>query len=157
MLTEVGFLGSRAPLYMDTVAVIFFALPFLLFVSIRYAIKKEIKKHIVSQVGIFVLMLLSVIIFEVGMRLAGGFTVYLDASAVNKTFFTSFLIVHIITAILVINTWSYQLITAIKSYRRGTLTGEVAASHRRIGKIVTIAILVLLLQAAAIYYMLFSI
>ena len=156
MFTQLGFLGSRAPLYMDLVAVMFFALPVLLFFSIRYAIKKEIKKHFVSQVFIFVMMLLSVIIFEVGMRVAGGFNIYLDASSINKTFFTTFLIIHIITAIIVINTWSYQLITSIKAYRHGTLTGEVAASHRRIGKYVTIGIMIVLLQAAAIYYMLFN-
>lgn len=156
MFTELGFLGSRAPLYMDVVAVIFFILPLLLFVSIRYAVKKEIKKHFISQVCIFIMMLLSVIVFEVGMRVAGGFNSYLDASLVNKTFFTTFLIIHIITAIIVINTWSYQLITAIKAYRHGKLTGEVASSHRRIGKIVTIGILIVLFQAAAIYYMLFN-
>ena len=157
MFTEVGFLGSRAPFYMDSVAVIFFALPILLFFSIRYAIKKEIKKHIISQVFIFILMLLSVIIFEVGMRLAGGFNIYLDASGVSKLFFTAFLVVHIITAIIVINSWSYQLITSIKAYRHGNLVGEVATNHRRIGKLVTLGIMIVLLQAAAIYYMLFSI
>lgn len=156
MFTQVGFLGSRAPLYMDIVAVMFFILPVLLFISIRYAINKEIKKHFISQVMIFIMMLLSVIIFEVGMRVAGGFTIYLDLSSINKTFFTIFLIVHIITAIIVINTWSYQLITSIKAYRHGTLVGEVAASHKRIGKIVTIGIVIVLFQAAAIYYMLFN-
>lgn len=156
MFTQLGFLGSRAPMYIDLVAVVFFVLPLFLFVSIRYAVKKDIKKHLVSQVLIFIAMLVSVIIFEVGMRLAGGFTNYLDASSVNHTFFTIFLIVHIITAIVVINAWSYQLITAIKAYRKGTLVGEVAASHRKIGKLVSIGILITLFEAAAVYYMLFN-
>lgn len=155
MFAELGFLGSRAPMYIDMVAVVFFLLPVFLFISIRYAIKKEIKKHLVSQVLVFSTMLLSVIIFEVGMRLAGGFTNYLDNTSVNQSFFITVLIIHILTAIVVINAWSYQLITAIKAYRKGTLTGELAASHRKIGKIVSVGIMIVLFQAALIYYLLF--
>jgi putative membrane protein len=155
MFTELGFLGSRAPLYIDIIAVAFFLLPILFFYSIRYAILKEIKKHIVTQVIVFVMMLLSVILFEVGMRLAGGFTTYMEASSANYTFFITFLIIHIVTAIIVINTWSYQLITAIKAYRKGNLVGELAANHRRIGKYVAIGIMIVLVQAVVVYCMLF--
>lgn len=156
MFTQLGFLGTRAPMYIDIVAIVFFMLPLMLFISIRFAIKKDIKKHLISQVVIFTLMLISVIVFEVGMRMAGGFTGYLEASSVNHTFFTIVLIVHILTAIVVINAWSYQLITAIKGYRKGTLVGESAASHRRIGKIVSAGILITLIEAAIVYYLLFS-
>ena len=155
MFTQIGFLGSRAPLYIDIIAVVFVVLPILFFYSIRYAIVKEIKKHIITQVMVFVMMLVSVIVFEVGMRLAGGFTTYMEASSANYTFFITFLIIHIITAIIVINTWSYQLITAIKAYRGDTLVGDTAANHKRIGKYVAIGIVIVLIQAAAVYYMLF--
>ncbi len=90
MFTELGFFGSRAPLYIDLIAVVFLAFPLCLFFSIRFAIKKEIKKHFITQVLLFVLMLFSVVIFEVGMRLAGGFTLYLEASSVNYTAFISY-------------------------------------------------------------------
>ncbi len=155
MFTQIGFLGSRAPLYIDIIAVAFMILPILFFYSIRYAIIKEIKKHIVTQIMVFILMLVSVIVFEVGMRLAGGFMTYMEASSANYSFFITFLVIHIITAIIVINTWSYQLITAIKAYRKGTLVGDAAASHKRIGKYVAIGIMIVLAQAATVYYLLF--
>lgn len=155
MFTELGFLGTRAPLYIDLIAVVFLLFPLCLFFSIRFAIKKEIKKHFITQVVLYVLMLLAVVIFEVGMRLAGGFSLYLEASSVNYSVFISFLIFHIITAVVVINTWSYQLITAIKAYRKGTLTGDVASNHKRIGKWVSLGIMITLIEAIIMYYLLF--
>ena len=47
MFTELGFFGTRAPLYIDLIAVVFLLFPLALFFSIRYAVKKEIKKHFI--------------------------------------------------------------------------------------------------------------
>lgn len=155
MFLETGFLGTRAPMYLDIVAIYFILLPLLLFVSVRYAVKGEIKKHLKSQIGIFVMTLVMIVVFEVGMRLAGGFKEYIKDSSVPYAFFISFLIVHIITAIATVNLWSYQIISSVKAYNKGTLTGEKALKHKKIGKYLMIGIAITLVQAAAIYYFMF--
>lgn len=155
MFFEPGFMGTRAPMYLDIVGVFFFLLPFLLFFSIRFAVKGEIKKHFISQAVIFILTLVFVVIFEAGMRLSGGFQEYIKESPVSYTFFISFLIVHILVAIATFNLWSYQLITSVKAYRKGTLTGEVAQKHKKLARILVIGIFVTILQGVGIYYFLF--
>ncbi len=155
MFFESGFMGTRAPMYLDIVGVFFFVLPFMLFFSIRWAVKGEIKKHFISQVIIFVLTLVFVVIFEAGMRLSGGFQEYLKASPVSYNFFISFLIVHILVAIATFNLWSYQLISSVKAYRKGTLTGEVAKKHKKLARILVIGIFVTIAQGVGIYYFLF--
>jgi len=155
MFFEPGFLGTRAPMYLDLVAIYFIALPLLLFVSIRYAMKGEIKKHLQSQLGIFIMTLVMIVVFEVGMRLAGGFKEYIKESSVSYGFFITFLIVHILVAIATVNLWSYQIISSVKAYKKGTLTGEKAQRHRKIAKYLMVGITITLIQAACIYYFMF--
>ncbi len=142
-------------MYLDIVGVFFFLLPFLLFFSIRYAVKGEIKKHFISQIVIFVMTLIFVVIFETGMRLAGGFQEYIKASPVSYSFFITFLIVHVVVAIATFNLWSYQLISSVKAYRKGTLTGEVAKRHKKLARILLMGIFVTIAQGVGIYYFLF--
>lgn len=155
MFFEPGFLGTRAPVYLDLVAVYFMLLPLLLFVSIRFAVKGEIKKHLKSQLAVFIMTLLMIVVFEVGMRLAGGFKEYMAESSVSYTFFITFLIIHIIVAIATVNLWSYQIISSVKSYKKGTLNGENAKKHKKIARILMLGIIVTLIQAACIYYFMF--
>ncbi len=63
MFFEKGFLGTTAPLYLDITTVYFTSLPFLLAISIYFAIKKEFEKHFLSQAIILGLTLVVVVIF----------------------------------------------------------------------------------------------
>jgi len=155
MFFDPGFMGTRAPMYLDIVGVFFFLLPFLMFFSIRYAIKGEIKKHLISQATIFVLTLIFVVVFETGMRLAGGFGAYIEASPVDYTFFITFLIIHVLVAIATFNLWSYQLITSVKAYRKGKLKVGTGQKHKKIAKILIAGIFVTIAQGVGIYYFLF--
>lgn len=155
MFFDPGFFGTRAPMYLDLVALYFVFLPFLLFVSIRFAIKGEIKKHLTSQLAVFIMTLVMIVVFEVGMRLAGGFKEYMKESPISYTYFITFLIVHIIVAIATVNLWSYQIISSVKAYKKGTLTGETAQRHKKIAKFLLVGITVTLIQAASIYYFMF--
>jgi len=155
MFFEPGFMGTRAPMYLDIVGVFFFLLPFLMFFSIRYAVKGEIKKHLYSQATIFVLTLIFVVVFETGMRLQGGFSEYIKNSSVNYTFFITFLIIHILVAIATFNLWSYQLITSVKGYRAGTLKIGTGQRHKKLAKILVAGIFITIAQGVGIYYFLF--
>jgi putative membrane protein len=155
MFFEPGFLGTRAPMYLDLVAVFFMLLPLLLFVSVRFAVKGEIKKHLNSQLTVFVMTLVMIVVFEVGMRMAGGFGEYMKESSISYNYFITFLIVHIIVALATVNLWSYQIISSVKAYKKGTLTGETAQRHKKIAKFLMLGIGVTLIQAASIYYFMF--
>jgi putative membrane protein len=89
------------------------------------------------------------------MRLAGGFKEYMAESSVSYSYFITFLIVHIIVAIATVNLWSYQIISSVKSYKKGTLVGENAQKHKKIARILMVGIVVTLIQAASIYYFMF--
>ncbi len=155
MFSQLGFFGTRAPLYLDVVGVYFALLPFLMFISIRFAIKGEIKKHYISQLFMFIGSLIMVVVFEVGMRLAGGYEEYIKDSTISHSYFITFLIIHIIVAVLTVNLWSYQIISSMKMYKNGELNGKNALRHKKLAKILLIGLFITLIQGASIYYFLF--
>jgi len=155
MFFEAGFFGTRAPMYLDIVGVYFLLLPLLLFISIRFAVKGEIKKHFISQITIFLLTLVMIVVFEAGMRLVGGYEAYIQDSPISRSYFISFLIVHIVIAILSVNLWSYQIISSIKMYKRDELYGDNALRHKNLSRILMIGLSITLIQGASIYYFLF--
>lgn len=155
MFFEPGFMGTKAPMYLDIVSIFFLLVPLMFFISIRFAIKGEIKKHFISQISIFVMTLIMVVVFEVGMRIAGGYETYIVGSSISRAYFITFLIIHIIVAIATVNLWSYQIISSIKMYKNGELVGANALRHKKIGKILAISLFVTLIQGASIYYFLF--
>ena len=155
MFSELGFFGTRAPMYLDIVGVYFGLLPLLMFISIHFAIKGDIKKHMNSQLAIFVGTLVMVVVFEVGMRLAGGYTEYIKGSSISHSYFITFLIIHIIVAILTVNLWSYQIISSMKMYKNGELKGDNALRHKKLAKILLVGLFITLVQGTSIYYFLF--
>ena len=66
MFSLEGFLGTSAPFYLDLATVYFAFLPFLMAFSIYFAVKKEYKKHFISQAIILGTTLVIVVIFEIG-------------------------------------------------------------------------------------------
>lgn len=150
---ELGFLGTRAPLYMDIVTLYFALLPFFLFVSIRFAIKKDFKKHYTSQIIIYLMTLVMVVIFEIGVRVDGGYLKYVQESSTNQTFLSTFLIVHIIIALLSVIGWSILLVNSYKGYLKDDSFNPT--SHKRRAKLVTLGLFVTSLMGVSIYYFLF--
>ena len=155
MFSELGFFGTRAPMYLDIVGVYFGLLPLLMFISIRFAVKGDIKKHFISQLFIFLMTLVMVVLFEVGMRLAGGYAQYIEESSISHSYFITFLIIHIIVAVLTVNLWSYQIISSMKMYKNGELKGDNARRHKKLAKILLFGLLITLIQGSSIYYFLF--
>jgi len=155
MFSQLGFFGTRAPMYLDIVGVYFGLLPLLMFISIRFAVKGEIKKHYVSQLAIFIGTLVMVVVFEVGMRLAGGYAEYIKDSSISHSYFITFLIIHIIVAVLTVNLWSYQIISSMKMYKNDELKGDNLVRHKKLAKILLIGLFVTLVQGTSIYYFLF--
>lgn len=150
---EIGFLGTRAPLYMDIVTLFFAMLPFLLFISIMFAVKKDFKKHYTSQIAIYIVTLVVVLIFEIGVRVDGGYLKYVQESSTNQTFLNSFLIVHIIIALFSVIAWSILLVNSYKGYLKENSFN--ATNHKKRAKLVTLGLFITSLMGVSIYYFLF--
>lgn len=155
MFEMVGFFGTRASMFLDIVGVYFLALPLLMMLSIRLAVKKKFVAHIRSQIALFVASVLMIVLFEVGVRLAGGFRYYLQFSGVNTSFFIIFLVIHIIVAVVTVLLWIYQVVDAMKRYKAGILDVKSKQRHAKRGKYLVGLLMLLIVQGAVIYGMLF--
>lgn len=152
MLFSKGFLGTAAPFYLDLATVYFAILPFLLAFSILYAIKKEYKKHFISQAIILSITLVIVVIFEIGIRISGGFVEYSKYSNISYDFMLVFLIIHILIAIAAVGGWLFLFISSYKQYKRNELDGK---KHKKMGKAIFIALTISSIMGVCIYLFLF--
>ena len=150
---EVGFLGTHAPLYMDVITLYFALLPFMLGVGIFYAIKGKHDVHYKIQLGTFIFTLLVVVIFEVGVRISGGFSEFMQDSNANPSWMLIFLIIHIFVAIISVVVWSALIYGAVKHYK---LDHEsLPKYHKKIGKLVFLGLTATSIMGVMIYYFLF--
>ena len=152
MLFSKGFLGTSAPFYLDLATVYFAILPFLLAISIFFAIKKHYKKHFISQAVILGVTLFIVVIFEIGIRISGGFIEYSKYSNISYDFMLFFLIIHILIAIAAVAGWLFLFISSYKQYKSNTLN---VTSHKKIGKAIFTALSISSIMGVCIYFFLF--
>lgn len=155
MFSYPGFLGTKAPMYIDFVTIYFALLPLLLGYSIYYAIKKEYYKHFFSQAVILGLTLFVVVVFEIGLRVSGGFLEYSQSSSISYTFMLTFLIIHIIIAIASVSGWLYLFISSFLSYKKNKYKTITSSNHKKIGKSIFISLTISSLMGICIYVFLF--
>jgi len=149
-LLQTGFFSS-APIFLDIATIYYFLLPFLLFASIRYAIKGEYKKHIKSQLVIFVITMIVIVFFEVGIRMNGGFVDLVKQSGLPFKPMMYFLVVHIIIAFTSVCMWWYLIVTSFVSHKRG----ELISYHAKLGHLTFAGIAFTCIAGVLIYYLLF--
>jgi putative membrane protein len=152
MLFTEGFLGTTAPFYLDLATVYFAVLPFLLAFSIYFAIKKEYKKHFISQAIILATTLLIVVMFEIGIRISGGFLEYSKYSNISYDFMLVFLTIHILIAIAAVGGWLFLFISSYKDYKNKSLDGK---KHKKIGKAIFTALTISSIMGICMYLFLF--
>ncbi|NQY94417.1 MAG: DUF420 domain-containing protein [Campylobacteraceae bacterium] len=150
-MLEKGFLSTNAPLFLDIATVYFLILPFLLFISIRYAIKGKYKQHINSQIIIFSLSMIMIVFFEVGIRMYGGFNALMEESRFEYTPLLIFLLVHIVIASISVIAWIYLIITSYISYKKGKLISH----HVRFARYTVFGICITSVMGIMIYYAMF--
>lgn len=148
-----GFLGTSAPFYMDLSTLYFAVLPVLLGIGIRFAVKKEYEKHYRMQLGTFILTLLVVVLFEIGVRVSGGFIGFMENSHANYTFMVVFMIVHIAIAIVSVVLWAALIYGAVKRHK--IEGGSLPKSHKKVGKLVFAGLSITAIMGVMIYYFLF--
>lgn len=114
-----GFLGTRAPFFMDVVTLIVSLLPLLIAIAISLARNKYYKSHSFVQVFIFAFSVIVLFYFEVGVRMAGGFNAFMQESSVPHNYAFIVLIFHIIISVITLIYWSKTIFLAKKQLKEG--------------------------------------
>lgn len=150
-----GFLGTRAPLFMDIVSVIVAALPFLIYGAITLAKKGNYDAHESVQKLLFVISVIVVAFFEYGVRMEGGYKNLMEGSSVSHDYLLYVLIFHIIISVTTLILWIKALYYAKRYKRQSTLPGLYSQAHKKDGIRTFIGIILTMLTGAWVYALLF--
>ena len=151
-----GFLGTKAPFFMDFVTLVVALLPLLVGIAILFARKGHHGVHSLLQIIIFVTSLIVVGYFEYGVRLGGGYEAFARESQVSHNYLLAVLTVHIVIAVLTLGVWANTLFRALKESKRGgILPGVGSQVHRRAGMRAFVAIALTSLTGIWVYLLLF--
>ena len=153
---EPGFLGTKAPFFMDAVTLIVAALPFLVGIAIWFARKGSYLLHKLSQTVIFILSAIVVGYFEYGIHVGGGYEVFAQNTKVSPDYLLIVLIIHIFIAVVTMGIWAATLLLAYKASRQeGALPGSKSKVHKRSGIAASIGILLTSYTGVWVYMLLF--
>jgi len=154
---EAGFLGTRAPFFMDFVMIMVALLPLLVLVAISFARKKNYHLHGITQSILYVIAVIVVGYFEYGVRAGGGYEGFVEASSVSHHYAFYVLIFHIAVAVIGFIIWTHTLVTARKAMKNNTLVGTSSASHKKAGKRAFIWIILTAITGIWVYILLFMV
>jgi len=144
---EQGFLGTRAPFFMDVVTLIVAFLPFLIAGAIYLAKIKKYKLHMLAQRTIFVVSVVVLTYFETGVRMVGGFKKFMEGSSVSHDYAFFVLIFHIAISVVTLIVWVTTLLLAHKQLK--------LKKHKQAGKIVFSGVVATSLTGIWVYLLLF--
>jgi putative membrane protein len=142
-----GFLGTRAPFFMDVVTTIVAVLPLLVGGAIYLAKNKQYKYHALAQRVIFIVSVIVLTYFETGARFAGGFDAFMQGSSVSHNYAFLVLIIHIAIAIATLIIWIFNLVMIKKLLQTN--------KHKKIGKMVFLGVLATSVTGIWVYALLF--
>lgn len=150
-----GFLGTRAPLFMDIVSVIVALLPFLIYGAISLAKRQNYSAHESVQKVLFVVSVIVVGFFELGVRMEGGYKNLMEGSSVSHDYLLYVLIFHITISVITLILWIKTLHTSRRYKRQSTLPGLYSQAHKKDGQRTFIGIILTMLTGAWVYALLF--
>jgi putative membrane protein len=152
---EVGFLGTRAPFFMDFVTLIVALLPLLVWGAITLATIKNYNTHALTQTLTLIVSVIVVGYFEYGVRLGGGFNAFMEGSGVSHNYALWVLILHITIATITLIIWGRTLILGIKNRREKKLPGSNSKRHKKSGIETFIGIFLTSFSGIWVYLLLF--
>ena len=142
-----GFLGTRAPFFMDFVTLIVSLLPLLVTIAISFARNKHYKAHGYTQVFIFAFSVIVLFYFEYGVRVAGGFNAFMQESSVAHNYAFFVLILHIVISILTLIIWASTIFRAKKQLQK--------SSHKKAGFITFVGVIATSFSGVWVYLLMF--
>ena len=152
-----GFLGTRAPFFMDFVMIMVALLPMLVALAISFAKKKNYRLHALVQTIIFVVAVIVVSYFEYGVRAGGGYEGFVKGSSVSHNYAFYVLIFHIIVSTIGFGVWVHTLVSARRDSKKHTLPGIYSPVHRKAGIRAFIWIVLTAVTGIWVYILLFMV
>ena len=144
---QTGFLGTRAPIFMDVVTLIVAVLPLLMMGIILLARAKNYKLHARLQ---WILFLVSVAVlgyFESGVRVGGGFNSLMEGSQVQHNYAFIVLMFHIAIAVSTLIVWITTLLMAKKQLQLN--------KHKQAGKLTFLGVTLTSMTGIWVYLLMF--
>ncbi len=152
---ETGFLGTRAPLFMDMITIFFALMPFLVAISIYFAIKGKYLLHFRSQMATFMLSMFMVVVFEIGVRIDGGFNAYMQESTLSYNAVLIYLVIHILFALVTVVAWGITIYSSYKAFRQEGAVASYFKEHKKRARWVFLAIIINSIMGVSMYPILF--
>jgi putative membrane protein len=152
---EAGFLGTRAPFFMDFVTLIVTFLPIIVLASIILARKKHYKLHALTQNIIFIAAVVVLGYFELGVRVGGGFDAFMQDSGVSHTYASVVLGLHILVAFVMLFYWVLTVLNANIQFAKGLIPGVQSRSHKLLAAKTYMAIIFTSFSGIWVYLLLF--
>lgn len=134
-----GFLGYKASFMLDVVVcALVVVVPTLLFSLYTVKVKRNYALHRLLQMVLGVVLLIAVGLFELDMRLQGGFKAILakrdsPLSAEQYQFFQWVLGIHLVFAISTVLLWGTTLTLALKRFSNPPVPGPHSRLHKVLG------------------------
>lgn len=144
---QAGFLGTRAPVFMDIVTLIVAILPLLMMGVILLARFKKYKLHAIFQVILLVVSTIVVTYFEVGVRVGGGFDSFMADSNVGHNYAFIVLVFHIAIAVATLIVWFTTLLMAKKQLKLN--------KHKQAGKLTFFGVIMTSVTGIWVYLLMF--
>ena len=152
---QAGFLGTRAPFFMDFVTLIVVLLPLIVYVSILFARKGRYILHAITQNAIFLAAVIILAYFELGVRVGGGFDAFMEGSGVSHTYASIILVIHIIIAVVMLFYWVRTVLNANIQFKRGLIPGTQSRNHKLLAVKTFISIIFTSFSGIWVYLLLF--
>jgi len=155
-LFNIGFLGTRAPYYMDLIIVYLVSLPVLILFSISLASNRDYKLHRLTQKLLFVLTLFVISMFYYGIYIIESFENLMEMSSIGYIQGVYLLVFQTILSIVMMILWLSTLLFAISDRRRKALPGFYSRSHRASGRRLFMVIILAIAMSIYLYWTVYS-
>jgi hypothetical protein len=145
-LSNLGFLGTPASYFMDSIVVYLLLLPILIIFSISLAKSRNYGLNRFIQTVLFLLMLISIITFNYNVYMMKRF---------DSTETTIFFIIEMLLSLVTLIFWLSTLLFAIEDRRRKALPGFYSRSHKASGRRLFFIILIDIMVILLLYWMVY--
>ena len=156
-LFDIGFLGTRAPYYIDGIIVYLLLLPILIMFSISLASSRKYALHRFMQTVLFLLTLVAVVSFNYGIHMIEDFDKLMSVSSVNYNQAFYILVLETILSMIMLILWLSTLLFAISDRRRRALPGFYSRSHKTSGRRLFVVIILAILTICCFYWLVYVI
>ncbi|MBD3792722.1 MAG: hypothetical protein IE889_00995 [Campylobacterales bacterium] len=154
-LFQAGFLGTRAPYFIDIITLIIVALPVFLIFAVVLAVKRYYKLHQMAQSLLFTVTLIAFLLLQYEIQIRSSFETLIANSTFNPQSAFYYYMVYSIVALMTFLFWYSTLAFAKADRQRRALPGLYSRGHKRLGRLNGIAVLVTSLMTAGLYWILF--